>query len=176
MGLVLKKEPFFSNPLTFPAFTSPVLYALDDEFYTQFVEFVDHIERNLEVISKIDRDIVYRNMASAGLSGALSTKHKGFAEEREWRVIADIHQVDNHFLRISTEVVHGLPQRVLKIDLKDHGPDEIDISIPMLLEKIIIGPTEHPQTIYDAFRDVLTDAGLPDAGNRITASGIPLRT
>lgn len=176
VGLVLRLRPFLANSSSFPAYTSPVLYALEDEFYQYFENFVNHLEKNISVIKKMNAADVLLNMTSAANAAALSTKHKGFEEELEWRVIADITSGNDSFLELSTECVHGLPQRVLKIDLKDYGPSEIDISIPMLLESVIIGPTSHPQTIYDAFCDLMKEAGVPNAASLIRISGIPLRT
>ena len=44
-----------------------------------------------------------------------------------------------------------------------------------LIKKIIIGPTEFPVVVRDAFVKLLTDAGVDDASEKVVISFIPLR-
>jgi hypothetical protein len=76
----------------------------------------------------------------------------------------------------SVEIVRGMPQTVLKIDLQDH-PDRglTGLALPTLLNRIIIGPCEFPLVVVKAFGKLLTDAGVPEPGSKIFVSGIPLR-
>ena len=45
-----------------------------------------------------------------------------------------------------------------------------------LIDKVIIGPTQYPVVLYDAFEIALLKSGVEDISNRIVVSDIPLRT
>ena len=104
-------------------------------------------------------------------------KHEGFHEEREWRVIHLPGRHSGEHIQSSIEVIGGLPQRVYKIPLRSNAeacltgldPDE-------LLDRVIIGPTQYPFAMFDAFVSVLTAAGVREAANRVVISQIPVRT
>lgn len=49
----------------------------------------------------------------------LATKHPGFHEEREWRVIYSPAQQLSRHLSASLEIVRGIPQRIYKLPLVD---------------------------------------------------------
>jgi hypothetical protein len=65
---------------------------------------------------------------------------------------------------------------VCKIPLSD-VPNEglTGLEIPSLVDRIIIGPTEYPNVIREAFTTELTRAGMNDTAQRIVVSDIPLR-
>lgn len=106
----------------------------------------------------------------------LCTKHPGFVEEREWRVIY-LPRFE-HSERLIKEIVSikGTPQMIHKIPLKNI-PEEglVGVEIPEIVDRIIIGPTKYPIAIYDAFVTLLGEAGVEDAKSRIFISDIPLR-
>ena len=68
------------------------------------------------------------------------------------------------------------PQKVLKLKL-ENVPEQglLGLDIPELLDSILIGPCEFPLMIYQAFVQLLEQAGVPDARERIITSDIPLR-
>jgi hypothetical protein len=106
----------------------------------------------------------------------LSTKHPGFHEEREWRVIysPSFQKSD----RLSTEIVsiNGTPQSICKIPLRDVREEGLfGLELPELIDRVIIGPTKFPVGIYDALVTVLTDAGIKNAASKVIVSDIPLR-
>jgi hypothetical protein len=45
-----------------------------------------------------------------------------------------------------------------------------------MFDRLIIGPSPYPLVMCDAFTEALKAAGIPDAENRVRASGIPIRT
>jgi hypothetical protein len=52
----------------------------------------------------------------------------------------------------SIEVVGGVPQRVHKIPLRsDAAAGLTDLALNELLDRIIIGPTQFPWAMYEAF-------------------------
>jgi hypothetical protein len=109
-------------------------------------------------------------------SALLCTKHVGFHEEREWRVIYCPTYEKSEHIRTEIETIGGIPQPVCKVPLKDL-PDEnlLGIEIPSLVDRIIIGPSQYPWAARDAFIAILEEAGIKEAYKRVVISDIPLR-
>jgi hypothetical protein len=107
---------------------------------------------------------------------ALSTKHPGFAEEKEWRVLYwPISQEPSLWIKNEIISLGGVPQLVYKLPLENISSISLIAGIPDLLDRIIIGPTQFPVALGLAFQKLLADAGVGDADKRISLSGIPLR-
>ena len=79
-------------------------------------------------------------------------------------------------LRRDMVTVHGTPQIIYKIPLED-VPEEglIGLNLASLLDQIIIGPTEYPMPMAEAFINVMITVGIEDASSRVTISDLPLR-
>ena len=72
------------------------------------------------------------------------------------------------------------PQGIASIPLKliratDEGDVDINIEMQSLFERLIIGPTEHPETLRRFFRKSFTGAGISPEQIEIVTSDIPLR-
>ena len=80
--------------------------------------------------------------------------------------------------RIPTEIMclGGVPQRVYAIPFENH-PDEgfVGATVPELFDRVLIGPTSDGYAIGQALVAELDRCGVPDAGNRVFVTGIPLR-
>jgi len=115
-------------------------------------------------------------LADLRIFGVVCTKHPGFAEEREWRVVYSPSMYPSNHLIRAIEVIQGVPQPVYKIPLKNI-PEEglVGAEIPELLDRIIIGPTQYRLAIWEAFMDLLRQAGVADPAKKIVLSNIPLR-
>ncbi|MBW2318859.1 MAG: hypothetical protein JRF24_09310, partial [Deltaproteobacteria bacterium] len=75
------------------------------------------------------------------------------------------------------ETIDGVPQNVYQIPLEDNPSENVvGVAIPELIDRIIIGPSEYPIPIYEAFRVALDEAGVENSSSRVFISGIPLRT
>ena len=94
----------------------------------------------------------------------------------EWRVVYSPSMEESQHLKKEIRVIRGIPQPIYKIPLKDI-PDEglIGIEIPALLDRIIIGPSQYPQVMYEAFCDLLSEAGVKEPREKVFVSYIPLR-
>lgn len=176
IALVLKGAVMFSETDVLHAYSSPVAYLSSDEFATEVTEVTKNIEEEVEYIRSLDRELLKNVLFNMLRFAVLCTKHPGFKEEREWRVIASPAMNPSEFLIPAVEVVRGTPQTVLKLDLKNH-PDQglFGLALPELLDRVIIGPCEFPQVILGALYRLLVDAGVPDPGSKIFVSDIPLR-
>jgi hypothetical protein len=107
----------------------------------------------------------------------LCTKHPGFHEEREWRVFHSPAMEPSDKLIKEVRTIAGIPQTIYKVPLRNF-PEEgfTGLAIPEFLDRIIIGPTQYPAALFDAFRAILSEAGIQDPDNRIYLSDIPVRT
>jgi hypothetical protein len=180
VAFVFKNDPFLSESNALNAFTSPVLYADSASFKPNFLQVVEQVERNIDMLHIAGEDIASHFMLSAMHFAALSTKHPGFAEEREWRVIytPELSLTRSRSSRLESKIVSlgGVPQRVFALKL-ENIPEEgfLGATLPEILVEVIIGPTQFPWPIYDALVEKLQNAGIADAAERVRVSNIPLR-
>jgi hypothetical protein len=108
--------------------------------------------------------------------GAVCTKHPGFWEEAEWRVLHFPWWEESAHMIKEIEVIQGTPQPVYKIPLIDMPEKGLfGIAIPDLIDRIIIGPTRDPLAMREAFIDLLTKAGVEQPDEKVFVSNIPLR-
>ena len=118
---------------------------------------------------------------------SISTKHPGFAGEREWRItlsadpaqeaVADNVFNDSSRVRREFRDVNGIPQRLYKVPFVDHADDGlVGMTISAILWRVIIGPTQHPMMMADAIMSAMRKAGVENSHERVRFSGIPLRT
>jgi hypothetical protein len=180
VAFVFNSTPFLNTSDALNAYTSPVLYADREIFERYFIEVLTGLESDIPYLRSLGKEAVRLSLKAALHFGALSTKHPGFAEEREWRVIymkgfSLSGKVTNR-IQDNIETVEGIPQRVAKVKLENY-PDEghVGATLPELLHEIIVGPTQYPWPIYDALVDRLMVAGVPNADQKVRVSNIPLR-
>ncbi len=177
VGLVINPLPFYSLSETFGAFSSPVYYFGDTELRDTFFEIAANIKANKEFLEAKERSEIHSYFCMLLRATAMCTKHPGFIEEKEWRIMHTQGLDDPGALLQEVECINGIPQPVYKIPLKDHEESGMTgISIPDLLEHVIIGPTQFPVPVWDAMVIELNKAGVADAEKKVSYSGIPLRT
>lgn len=179
VAFIFRNAPFLSESAALQAYSIPVSYATPDTFANEFKELVDSIEANIEIITPLGGQFMHDMLVSTFRYAVQSTKHPAFREEREWRVIYTptlITQDQKQLDRIPTEIMclGGVPQRVYAIPFKDY-PDEnfTGATIPQLLERILIGPTQDAYAIREAFVAELKRLGVDEP--QVFATGIPLR-
>jgi hypothetical protein len=175
VALVFNKRPFIAYS-GIGALSSPVLYAGTDTYRSKyFSEFVRNLERHEPVLVTLGRDLVRENVINAMHFSVLSTKHPGFREEKEWRVIysstlsaaSPLDYIDDP--KNSGKIIHILPLK--NLPLQHHYADIKDI-----LHKVIIGPSANPTKSRDKIIRVLRDIGVPFPEFRVVVSNIPIRS
>lgn len=185
VAFVFNNRPFLSESDALQAFSSPVLYATPETFSSLFGELVNAIEAGAAKLVELGGRWLHEYLTDAFRYAVQTTKHPAFAEEREWRVIyaptvlqrmgrMTPQQID----RIPTEIMSlgGVPQRVYAIPFRDHPEDDfVGATVPDLLERILIGPTQDAYAIAQAFVAELATLGVPDPADRVRITGIPLR-
>lgn len=175
VAMVVRPDPFYAVTDVLKTYSSPVLYSSKDQLFHQFREMLDGLEQESELIVALDRSEVLGHLFNVFKWAALSVKHPGFKEEREWRVAHIPALGTSDVVRSDVRSVRGVPQLVYKLPLRtfpDHG---FSTAIPDLIDRIIIGPTEYPEALRDAFFELLRLAGVNDPSNRVVVSDIPLR-
>ncbi len=104
-------------------------------------------------------------------------KHKGFHEEREWRVLYAPNRQPSPLMEHSIETIGGVLQIVCKAPLDGNVSQELaDIDMARIFDRLIIGPSPYPWVMYQAFVAALDKIEVPDASKRVFVSDIPIRT
>lgn len=154
----------------------PVLYGELQQVDDHLGEVASNIAGRKELIHRTGREQFKGWLFQLLRLLALSTKHPGFQEEREWRVTYSPHLGPSPVIRSKVEAVRGTPQLVFKIPLEDQPEHDVrGLDLPRLVQRIIVGPTQHPHVVADALRHLLQLAGDQDASSKVVVSDIPLR-
>lgn len=176
VGLVLNNHFIFNETDALKAYTNPVAYLDEDGFKEKFEELTRSVSDNCNSLNAYTRDELTAAVFNAFKYAVLCTKHPGFKEEREWRVVYTPAQERSAHISEALVTIDGVPQNIQKILLRNI-PEEglVGIEIPELINRVIVGPTNYPAAISEAFVEALTAANVPEAGRMVWASDIPIR-
>jgi len=109
---------------------------------------------------------------------ALFSKHKGFDEEKEWRVVymreRDQYKVFDPMLSYMTSA-RGIEKKLKFKITHQPGATSEDLSLSKVVDRIILGPTISSPNAAAAFKRMLAEHGEPDLIARVFASTIPFR-
>lgn len=157
----------------------PAIYAQKSEVaeYLQnaLKDFIQY--RNVIDGSTVTVDQLARMLSILFCLLAISLKHVGFYEEREWRLVFLPYASEiKNFVSYSTESVNGIPQIVYKVPLSEEVNGEKNhLALSKILQNIMIGPTPYTWSIGEAFDQALHNAGFDDPYELTFFSAIPLR-
>lgn len=155
---------------------SPVAYLETEEVHGIIREVADNAMKEAEFLRSLDRQTVTAYLFHMLFAGVTCLKHRGFDEEREWRAIYAPQIFHSDLVEQSIEIVSGVPQHVQKLPLDQSvSPALAGLDLYTMLERVIIGPSRYPWVLYQAFVQVLKDAGVADADNKVWVSDIPIR-
>jgi hypothetical protein len=109
---------------------------------------------------------------------SLTTKHVGFSEEAEWRVIYSPDRDPAGLLKQC--LAYHIGERGVEPKLKFQvghlpGVTHDDLALDRLLERIILGPSLSSPLARRSVQRMLDNIGRPEFKSRLFASGIPLR-
>ena len=178
VALVMKNEPFQSTTISdvLKIYGSPVAYFDESRHMKAFSEVVDNIESNADFLKEQGREEIRARLFRMFAFAGVCTKHPGFCEELEWRVTHAPWWQPSEYVKREIEVIDGAPQPVYKIPLEDIPERNLyGLTIPALIDRLIIGPTRDPVAIRDAFVYLLHEAGVERPLEKILLSWIPLR-
>jgi hypothetical protein len=155
---------------------SPVAYFEYEEVEKQIRKVMRNIKENAEFLKSVDRNMLKDAIFYMLATAAVSLKHIGFSEEREWRVIYFPEIKRSNLIVPMIETVGGVPQMIHKIPLEENPEHDVKgVGIPSLIDRVIIGPTAYAGPMWAAFVGALQSVGVTDAAARVVLSGIPLR-
>lgn len=176
VALVLNNHPFMQAGTNLGAYSSPVSYATPAEFAGRLADLTRVMIRERELLAGLGIEALMSNIFAMFRFSILCSKHPGFREEREWRILYSPTFERSEIIQRDFAVVRGIPQEIYKMPLvHNEAAGLIRADIPNLLNRIIVGPTQQPLTMYKAFVSLLTQAGVADAARKVVVSEIPLR-
>jgi hypothetical protein len=157
-------------------FSGPVIYAERRSFFERFGEFVDGVLREAEYVAGLGMAQACHRLVGSYHLAALSTKHPGFSEEREWRMAFTPSLQPTGDLVRAVELCRNEPQTIYKLPLVARpGPEGASTALGDFVEEVIIGPSATPRAVRDAFVDLLQAAGVANAAAMVRISDIPIR-
>jgi hypothetical protein len=177
VALVVSGGPLHRPTEALKAYCSPVAYYANDQVHKEFIQVLTNIAGNMDFVKSLGEEPVRAHMFAVLRNAVICTKHPGFLEEREWRVIYSPSFLKSDRITSSIETIDGTPQSICKVPLKD-VPEEglTGLNMPDFLDRVIIGPSKYPAGIYDALLVLLTEAGVQDPASKIVFSDVPLRS
>jgi hypothetical protein len=176
VAVVLNGGPLLRPSNALSAFASPVAYYGDPDVDSQFSQILDRAANDQEFLKARGEEKVRNAFFSAMRYAVLCTKHPGFFEEREWRVIYSPIFLRSDRIVQAVETIDGSPQVVCKLPLKNIPEEGLTgLELPEFVERVIIGPSKFPAGIFDALLSVLGEAGVENPTGKIVVSDIPLR-
>ena len=155
---------------------SPVTYPTADDVEAEIASVIKNVRENASFLHAADRQLLLNYTFHMLVTGVTCLKHEGFKEEREWRVIHAPNRAPSSLMEVATETVGGIPQIVYKIPFDKRASNALaGLDFEAIFDKVIIGPSQYPWAISQAFVGELTAAGIQDAATRVNVSGIPIR-
>lgn len=158
---------------------SPVAYVTDAEVAGQLDVIINNVRRETEFLRTVPVEIITGTLFIMLVAAVCCSKHSGFLEEREWRAIYGVPHYQSAVMEATraVRVIEGVPQVIYSLPLDANAVPEVgDLDFKKIFDRVIIGPTQYPVAMYNAFVEKLEQAGVPDARERVVTSKIPLRT
>lgn len=157
-------------------FLVPVAYFDQSQLEEHLNKIANSVKSNLDFLRSLAPSEIEDMLFLSLVILSVTLKHKGFSEEKEWRIVYLPLIYENPTIHNSIESISGIPQKVCQIMLEDNIEHGISgLAINKLVSEILIGPTEYPAPIYDAFCDLLIQTGVESPWEKVKISNIPLR-
>lgn len=175
--LVFNTDAFVNEQDAYSVNIAPVDYRGAIGVTQELFRMRDAMIHHKDALKDIDPDTLSYNLKYALDIMLLSTKHPGFREENEWRIIyrppghPNVPDVPSKVVCVDgiVQTVFYLPM----IDVPEKGITKANLND--LLSHIIIGPTPNEVVVSNAFVRLLAEAGVNHPEQRVLVSGIPLR-
>ena len=178
VALIINPNPIVQATSRMAVRTFPVRYSESVNVLKDYRDLIDRLEAN--------RDVIKRNGAPQFASMlqfffdtiVLGSKHKGFEEEREWRLVYRADSQARHLKppKLDVETIRGIPQVVQKIELKNGITGSGGTFLfDQLIHRVIVGPCDQSILINDALFVTLMMNGFSNPELRVKQSAIPLR-
>jgi hypothetical protein len=176
VAFVFKPDFLAQETHAIGAYSHPVSYLDGGGFAGGLNALAERMEAAKSFLKERKADEMHNTAFALLLWAAIATKHPGFAEEREWRVVAIPSLWKSKVLQPSIELIRGIPQPVLKLPLRNYPEHNItNLGVADLLDRVVIGPCDNPGILGRAFIKLLEQAGVADPAKKVKISNIPLR-
>lgn len=176
VALILNNTPFLAQTDKLKVFSSPVMYLNQNQYIEKFKLIINTIMSRKNEIVQLSFDVLFNCIFLRLKNDILCTKHSGFSEKREWRIYYSPKVNESKIIDKDIEVIGGVPQFIYKIPLRNDPENGLyGADVNSILDRIIIGPSEQPLTMYKVFVSLLREAGVVDPEQRVVISDIPIR-
>lgn len=175
--ILLNPEAFMTPQTAYDVVIAPVDYDGPTTFVNELNRMVQAMRDNRDLLRQIDPALVRTNLKYAIDVMLLSTKHPGFREENEWRVIhREAFPEASNPPPNKIVCLNGIVQKVFYLPMKnvpEHSVAGADLN--SLLHRVIIGPTPNPELVWEGFVRLLAMNGVESAADKVISCNIPLR-
>jgi DUF2971 family protein len=180
VALVFKVPPLSGAAEFLQCIFSPVAYLNEERAYQIVEEVIANVAQERDFLRTVPYERIVNLIYFTFALAAICVKHEGFKEEQEWRIVylPGFYPPPTPPL-IEREIVTigGVPQPIYKFPLDvSVAPEIASLDVAAMFDRLIIGPARFPFVMFEAFKKTLEDAGVADAGSRVIASTIPIRS
>ena len=174
VAVVAKPRPF-STIAREGVLLMPVLYGGIADVGIALGRQAEAIKVHRDILKQGEAGAIKSVAAWAAIVVALSLKHPGFSEEREWRFIF-MSNLTSAVMQQRRDVVvlEGIPQVVYRIPISMPSASTYDPD-GLFLERIILGPCNEEKTVRAGLVALLAKHGFDQADVLVRLSGIPYR-
>jgi hypothetical protein len=180
VAFVFKVPPLSGAAEFLQCVFSPVAYLNEERAHQILEEVLTNVTRERAFLQTLPYEQIVNHIYFTFAIAAICVKHEGFKEEEEWRLVylPGLYPPPSP-PRIEHDIVTigGVPQPIYKFPLDAVvAPEIASLDVATMFDRLIIGPARFPFVIFEAFKKSLEDAGVADAGSRVIASTIPIRS
>lgn len=176
VAIVFNSAMFLEDVLNTSAMSIPMFYFNDAEFKEAVENFTSRIAQAKDILRK--EPSFHNYIFNKFLITALSLKHKGFQEEREWRILfnnAFTNPLKKEIVTEKIEDINGVPRLVKKLKFSDIQFLNKTFNMNDLINRIIIGPSDNAELLKEIFIKALNENGVLEADKKVICSNIPVR-
>jgi hypothetical protein len=178
VALVFNNGPFLRESAALPIYLTPVAYINEEGLGNLIGHIAQRLREKQSLFASMPRGELADWVVRALILTVVSSKHEGFKEEKEWRVVhlPQLWPAIEDRLPMEQKSLGGIPQTIFKIPFVDYEAEGFyGVTLPDLIDRIIVGPTQYPTAIRTAFIQALSAAGTKEAHERVHCSDLTLR-
>lgn len=176
VAFVLRIPLLLQNETKLGVFSSPVAYLRRRDLEEELQEIANNISSRCGELVSMGAHAMSQVVFARLVHFAICTKHPAFAEEKEWRIISLPKMFPESIVKASVIEIDGVPQTVQVLSLCDRVDLGISgLDMRFLIDRVLIGPTEHAGVVSEALQRTLQSCNVPEATEKVYVTGIPLR-
>jgi hypothetical protein len=178
VAVVVNPTSFLSPTNAIMSWSFPVLYG-EDAVALASQDITRRIRDAAATLALQSRDQIRAHAFRMLIEVTVSSKHAGFREEREWRIVHLPKLWPSDRIKPKRARPNGEDEVIYELPLVNYeGEGLVGASIPELLDRVIIGPMDADRATKArrAICDVLErQVKLANGGSKVVTSSIPIR-